>query len=595
MSSKEPIDFKAYNNMFAKTFRMPSYADTKKVAAMTEMPAFQDVHLNMGRKKDYDDAIINGAYEEARYEGELLDKKSLLNYSLELYKTWKMSDYRCDVFVINKENNEIVGRLISHLGSEGDYPIIASTVVYKKHQKQGLGMLMYTMLIDSLGGCYSDRTLTGEYGGGSFRVWELLGQKYNSYTVSRDKKAKRNIIVKANGFSQDMMGDPDEKFLVTKDPIPEDKLSDPNKELAAMTEMPEFSDKDKVLGDDESFLPPLHATLVKTFGIDIPGVGKGKAELYRFISNSEEKELLLYMPNGEGCAVMQYDATKDSDMPFPVISFCAVKESYRGKGLSKILYDFIIKLHKGIISDATLTGEDGYGSFQVWQSLNKKYKTYIVNTVNGIINPLPIITREHMGDHNERFMVTLHPFDYVRHNEGKSLKEVQLMNHSGDHDIDSSDPNEWDFLSGKTLINKKIGKDMIFIKMKVQHNSDVKYAIKDIKNKVIITGMRAKIDSGDFKVNQNEAQITSVVTNPNYRGKGWGKLMYKLVLETEGTIVSDYQLYPGTYAIWKDYLPKIANVYNFNEDGELEPFDPVKGISKEGLYDYFVASKDKLL
>lgn len=36
-------------------------------------------------------------------------------------------------------------------------------------------------------------------------------------------------------------------------------------------------------------------------------------------------------------------------------------------------------------------------------------------------------------------------------------------------------------------------------------------------------------------------------------------------------------------------------MYNYNNNGELEPFDPVKGISKEGLYDYFVASMDKLI
>lgn len=447
------------------------------------------------------------------------------------------------------------------------FPKIIGLAVRVPHRSKGYSYIFYKWLINRFGGIISDKSLTGEKGHGSFQLWQKISKEYPTYIW----KSKETTIIPIQGEITDkMMGNSKDHFISSKEPIDYKAYNSMfsktvkmpsyagTKKVAAMTEMPEFSDRDKTLGDDESFLPPLHSSLIKTIPIDVRN-GKGKLEIYKFISNAEEKEILLYMPNGDSCAVMQYDATRNSDMPFPVVSFCAVKELYRGKGLSKVLYDFVIKLHKGIISDATLTGEEGYGSFQVWQSLNVKYKgrTYIINTTTGIIKPVDIITTAHMGNHNERFMVTLHPFDYVRHNDGSQLKEVEQMNHTGEHDIDSSDPNEWDFISGKTILSKKVSKDIVFIKMKVQHNNDVKYAIKDIKNKIIITGMRAEINANDFKVKPTEVQIKSVVTNPKYRRNGWGKLLYKLVLETEKIIVSDYQLYPGTYTIWKDYLPSL--------------------------------------
>lgn len=378
-----------------------------------------------------------------------------------------------------------------------------------------------------------------------------------------------------------------------------------------VNEAPQFHDQDKNLGDDEeNYEEPIGFKVISKTPVKI-GNGTGSVILYQANDLPAYKALALNMPSGQTVGAMRFDAPKDSDLPFPTITFSSIKKEFRGQGLSKILYDYVINKYKGVISDATLTGEVGNGSFQVWQSLAKRYKTYLINSMTGKVWPVDGFGKHAMGDHEERFMVTLHPYDTVSHNAklgfstrsinsraNKSkagIKEVELMVHKGESDIDSSDPNEWDFYSGQKLIDKKVKDGISFIKMKIPHTNDVKYALKDLNTNTIISGMRAKIDPSDYKVEPTEAQISSVVTGEKYRNKGWGKLLYKLVLDAEKTIVSDYQLYPGAAAIWKNYLPTIANVYSYNEDGELEPFDFAKGTSKQGIYDYFVASKKKLL
>lgn len=574
MTAIAAVDYKSYNAKFAKTFKLPSYA--RSGIKLTEMPVFQDTHLSMGKKSPEEDEVNQTAYDECR---NLISSMTFKDYTIELYS----EKHRYMSFVLT-ENKQIIGRLAATKFRE--FAAIDYVFVIEDHQKLGLGTQMYKMLIDSIGGCYSDRTLTGSDGGGSFATWQKLGTIYHSYLY---RKSTMDVI-QVDGFTADLMTNPNDRFLATKLPYKDAKNLNEN---SVMTEMPQFSDKDKGLADSESFEPPLNATLKKSYPIQHP---KAVIDLYEFNSNPDSKELLLRLETGETVGVMSFDAAEDSDLPFPTVMFVGIKESHRGKGLSKLLYDLIIKVYKGIISDATLTGEEGYGSFHTWQSLAKNYNAYIIRS-DDTITPVSNITKDMMGSLRERFMMSKYPFDYANHNEKRQLAytEVRLMSPVGDSDMDSSDPNEWDFISGKKLIEKKIGNGITFIKTKISHVKDVKYALIDNKKNKVISGMRAEINSTNYKVEPNEVQIGSVVTSEPYRQKGWGKLLYKLVLDEEKTLISDSQLYPGTASIWSKYLPTIANVYNYTKDGQLEPFNFAKGTSKAGIDDYFVASTNKLL
>jgi GNAT superfamily N-acetyltransferase/predicted acetyltransferase len=601
LATKEPFDYHTYNQTFSRSVKVPSYANPEKkrdTVSLTEMPAVNDTHLKMGVKDKDRTTIDITDYVSSKQMGELLSSKNMGDFILELYLTQDSSAARYKSFALLKNSSEIAGRMSATDTGKYDFPVMDYIYIYDEFQGKGLGISLYRQFVDEVGGVISDATLTIGDKGGSFSVWQKLSKMYNAYFVSRDEETRKPIYNKVDQFTDDMLGDPNERFLVTVKPL---EIENPNSaQLQSIKETPMFSDKNKELADDESFMPPLNATLKRTYGIDIPvdgKLGKGKIELYQFNSNPLSKEILLYAPNGESIGAMIYDDDKDSDLPFPTIDFSGIKEKYRGKGFSKILYDFVIKTYKGIISGYALTGEEGIGSFQIWQSLAKKYNIYKADSNTGVIMPIKNLSKADMGDSNERFMATLYPFDYERRNQGKKkiAESPELMDYKAVGDIDSSDPNEWDFFSGQKIIEKKIGPGLVFIKMKIAHSPDFKYAIKDIKNNKILCGMRAKIDSSTYMVTPTEAQIGSVVTNPEERGKGWGKLIYKLVLDTEKTLISDTQLYPGTFSIWKNYLPTIANVYNVNEDGDLEPFDPVKGTGYAGQYDYFVASKKKLL
>lgn len=45
------------------------------------------------------------------------------------------------------------------------------------------------------------------------------------------------------------------------------------------------------------------------------------------------------------------------------------------------------------------------------------------------------------------------------------------------------------------------------------------------------------------------------------RGRGYAKLLYKIVLQKEGTLYSDDILFAGSYKLWTEYLPKISTWY----------------------------------
>ena len=509
--------------------------------------------------------------------------------------------------IVIRRNQEIIGMIEAEMNTNAviPFPKITGIAVRKPHRGRGYSKIMYSWMIDLFGGVISDEKLTGKEGYGSFQLWVWLSTKYPSYMWKSNETA---IIPIKGPINPTMMGSKNDHFMSTKEPfdyntynkrfakpfkMPSYSAIEMPKKSGTLTEMPQFSDKDKDLADHEAFGPPENSTFKKSY----PLSSKGKIDLYEYNSKVSSKEILLYSPEGECVGVLAFDEPHESFLPYPMVTFSGVKKEHRGKGYSKLLYAFVINMYGGIISDATLTGEEGYGSFQVWQSLGKKYTLYMVNTDTGEVNPLQNISKSSMGRHDERYLATSKPFDFKKHNLSKSppVNEVELKSPIGGNDIDQSDPNDWDFISGKTLVSKNIGNGIVFLKMKIEHSKDVKYALKDTKTKQIISGMRAQIDQHDYKVEPTEAQISSVVTSPVYRGKGWGKLLYKMVLETEKTIVSDSLLYPGAATIWKSYLPTIANVYNFSESNGLEPFDFAKGTSKDGVNDYFVASTKKML
>jgi hypothetical protein len=79
------------------------------------------------------------------------------------------------------------------------------------------------------------------------------------------------------------------------------------------------------------------------------------------------------------------------------------------------MYAMMIDNIGGLVSDESLTGETGSGSFQMWQKLAKKYNPYFLkwsNTHNRYnIMPVKEFNKEMMepGSSDEHFMVSKDP------------------------------------------------------------------------------------------------------------------------------------------------------------------------------------------
>ena len=117
----------------------------------------------------------------------------------------------------HKEGRFVVGAFTS-LKREKGFPTVASIYIYEKFQRKGLGLALYRILIDTVGGVVSDASLTGEDGkGGSYILWKRLSKIYNPYIIYR-----KPIGVSINpvvDFTLNDMKDSTTRFMVTKEPL----------------------------------------------------------------------------------------------------------------------------------------------------------------------------------------------------------------------------------------------------------------------------------------------------------------------------------------------------------------------------------------
>lgn len=92
----------------------------------------------------------------------------------------------------------------------------------------------------------------------------------------------------------------------------------------------------------------------------------------------------------------------------PTVEISVVKDEFQGKGLGKSMYEALMSAYGGIISDKTLTGETGAGSFNIWERLGNKYHSYIL--YKGQLTPVQGFHREDMEDNDDnadkRFVVS---------------------------------------------------------------------------------------------------------------------------------------------------------------------------------------------
>ena len=94
------------------------------------------------------------------------------------------------------------------------------------------------------------------------------------------------------------------------------------------------------------------------------------------------------------------------------------------------------------------------------------------------------------------------------------------------------------------------------------------------------------------------AVIHNVTTIPEARSKGLARILYEFILDKYQVVFSDTELFSDkdkdnkTVSIWKNFLPKLGTVLNYDSNSKTySEFDPVQGTKSENIR--FVVVKDK--
>lgn len=89
-------------------------------------------------------------------------------------------------------------------------------LVHPDYQGNKISTQIYTYMIDNhFETLFSDSTLTGDTGKGSFQLWQKLGKMYNSYIYVEDKQK----LIEVDGFDRDDMLDAYESFVVSTEKL----------------------------------------------------------------------------------------------------------------------------------------------------------------------------------------------------------------------------------------------------------------------------------------------------------------------------------------------------------------------------------------
>lgn len=142
---------------------------------------------------------------------------------------------------------------------------------------------------------------------------------------------------------------------------------------------------------------------------DKTGVIDAGNYVYTTYENEDTIFVVARVKNSKEPLVGEIFLDKDSKYPFPVVQSVFNIEARRGKGIGEKFYDIIVNKFGGVISDKSLSGSTGKGSFQLWQKLANKYPAYMIATNKGKLTTQPVKQFDQntvMGNGNIRLMVS---------------------------------------------------------------------------------------------------------------------------------------------------------------------------------------------
>jgi len=152
-------------------------------------------------------------------------------------------------------------------------------------------------------------------------------------------------------------------------------------------ETPIWNDDSKKLSKDDSIDNGIQNARMtaKTYGkkpVSVNKYGDFVIEIweYRLPAVKNKTNVLVFCLNQNKTVGFIRAEKVDGDSltsKFPVIELTVVKDEYQGKGIGKTMYKNLMDTYSGLISDTSLTGESGTGSYDIWERMGGTYNAYL--------------------------------------------------------------------------------------------------------------------------------------------------------------------------------------------------------------------------
>lgn len=366
-----------------------------KIDGLEESPVWDDSNKEMSIKTK-EHTTNNFRYQLCLKRGKVIGSMNIGNYLIKGFIDPEWSD----IYVFSIEGINIVGELdgsIEELSGK-KCPKVSSIFVYDEHQRNGLALGMYKLIIDYFGLIISDNSLTGEdMKGGSFDVWKKLGEIYPYKYIAT---TGNGIVLKAvKEFTRSMMTDSMERFIVSKEPLNE------------LKEAPVFDDSPKRM----AYQNPLDKT-TDTRTRDIANYNAYKKQSTKFNEIKIGKYRIEGWSSGLGYIIYAFDGNvivgklsadnSDNGVLSPMVHIVVVYKAYQGQGIAFAMYKMLIEESGHLSSSNHLSGKEGNGSFDIWEKLSTIYHSYIYDRQLDTLTPVKRFTRKDMKDEYTYFIVS---------------------------------------------------------------------------------------------------------------------------------------------------------------------------------------------
>jgi hypothetical protein len=218
---KIPAKLTAINAFGVNINKLINYQNGNQTA-ITEMPAWNDANKNISTEIHGDMSRIIGKRMGQSFEQK--NKFELVTNGGIRCKCilWERSGGRTVLVDVFNRDNDAIGEFCWY--NEGPGWRTESVGIVPEYQGMGLAINLYIYMIEKyFQTLYSDSYLTGETGKGSFDVWVRLGKYFpHKYLYDRINKKYKEV----DGFTRDMMGNPDISFVVSTKPVASNSLKE---------------------------------------------------------------------------------------------------------------------------------------------------------------------------------------------------------------------------------------------------------------------------------------------------------------------------------------------------------------------------------